>query len=133
VTFVAAITVLSERFLTERSFELIVTPALADFEFDSGTSGPRRLAPYLAVIAALLGAFRDDAVRGGDIVTFAGLVLIPVCYYSFFFVLGLPQGMGSMPTSMIAALGVGVVALSLAPVIVCYWPERQPRNPSTEP
>jgi hypothetical protein len=131
VTFVAAITALSERFLTERSFELIVTPALADFEFDPQASGPRRFAPHLAVLAAFVGAFRDDAIRGADIGTFLGLVLIPVCYYSFFFILGLPKGV-PMATGPLATLGIAVVALSLAPVIVCYWPDRQPRNSSTE-
>ena len=132
MTFAAAITALSERFLTDRSFELIVTPALADFELDSQASGPRRFAPHRAVLAAFFGALRDDAVRGGDIQTFVGLVLIPVCYYSFFFILGLPKGM-PMASGPLAALGVAVVLLSLAPVIVCYWPARQPRNGSTEP
>jgi hypothetical protein len=132
VTFVAAITALSERFLTDRSFELIVTPALADFEFDSKTPGTSRFTPHRAVLAAFVGALRDDAVRGGDIRTFAGLVLIPVCYYSFFFLLGLPKGM-PMASGPLTALGIAVVALSLAPVIVCYWPERHPRNTSIEP
>lgn len=132
MTFAAAITALSERFLTDRSFELIVTPALADFEFDSRVPGPRRFAPHRAVLAAFFGALRDDAIRGGDIGTFVGLVLIPVCYYSFFFILGLPKGM-PMASGPLTALGIAVVALSLAPVIVCYWPERHPRNTSTEP
>lgn len=132
MTFVAAITALSERFLTDRSFELIVTPALADFEFDPNASGAHRFAPHRAVLAAFLGALREDVARAGDIGTFAGLVLIPVCYYSFFFILGLPKGM-PMVSGPLMALGIAVVALSLAPVIVCYWPERHPRNPSIEP
>jgi hypothetical protein len=132
VTFAAVITALSERFLTERSFDLIVAPALADFEFDPHATGLHRFSPHVAVLAAFWGALRDDAVRGGDIRTFAGLVLIPVCYYSFFFILGVPRGM-PMATGPLAALAIAVVALSLAPVIVCYWPQRQPRNTSTEP
>ena len=131
MTFVAAITAIAERFLTERSFELIVTPALADLEFDGHESGWRAFTARRAVVMALLGAFRSDAMSGGDIGTFAGLVLIPVCYYSFFFLLGLPKGM-PMASGPVAALGVAVVALSLAPVIVCYWPERQQRHTSTE-
>ena len=132
MTFVAAITALSERFLTDRSFDLIVTPALADFEFDRQPSGPRRFAPHRAVLAAFFGALRDDVIRGGDVGTFVGLVLIPVCYYSFFFILGLPKGV-PMASGPLTALGIAVVALSLAPVIVCYWPARHPRNPSIEP
>jgi hypothetical protein len=126
VTFVNAIATLSDRFLTERAFELIVGPALADFEFDDN----RRLSHYTGVIAAFAGAFWDDAVRG-NVATFAGLVAIPACYYFFFFLLGLPKGI-LMPDNLITTLGIAVVTLSLAPAIVCFWPDRPPRKRSTE-
>ena len=132
MTFVAAITALADRFLTERSFELIVTPALADFELESAETGRRRLAAQAAVVSALIGAIWEDAIRHGDFARFAGLVLIPVCYYTFFFLLGLPGGMRRMPPSLFGGLAVAVVALSFAPAIVCYWPDRASRKPSTE-
>jgi hypothetical protein len=130
VTFVATITGLSTRFLTERSFELIVTPALADYELDTA-SGHSETAARAAVLSALIGAVWEDAVRGGDLARFAGLVLIPICYYTFFFLLGFPKGVG-LSSPIIAALAIGVVTLSLAPAIVCYWPERDAQAPSAE-
>ncbi len=132
MTFVAAITAISERFLTDRSYQLIVEPALADFEFDAHASGMVKFAPHVAVISALFGAFRDDALNSGAIGTFASLVLIPICYYSFFFLLGLPKGT-IVPSGTLTLLGIAVIMLSLAPAIVCYWPERESRNTSTEP
>jgi len=130
VTFVAAITTLSTRFLTERSFELIVAPALADFELDPAGGTRREATARAAVLSAFLGAVWEDAVRGGDLARFAGLVLIPVCYYTFFFLLGLPRGLDGLSVSMVVALASAVVTLSLAPAIVCFWPERQPDIPT---
>ena len=126
MTFAAAITTLSTRFLTERSFELIVAPALADFDLDLAGGAPREAAARAAVLNAFLGAVWEDAVRGGDLARFAGLVLIPVCYYTFFFLLGLPRGLDGLSVSTVVGLAIAVVTLSLAPAIVCFWPERQP-------
>jgi hypothetical protein len=129
VTFAAAITALSTRFLTERSFELIVAPALADFELDAVSGTHRQFAARAAVLSAFSGAVWEDAVRGGDLARFAGLVLIPVCYYTFFFLLGLPGGVSRLSSAMVTGLAVAVVTLSFAPALVCFWPERQlPRS-----
>ena len=130
MTFVAAITALSTRFLTERSFELIVTPALADFDLDVSTGAHSETTARLAVLNAFLGAIWEDAVRGGDLARFAGLVLIPVCYYAFFFLLGLPGGVGRLSATMVTGLAIAIIALSFAPAIVCFWPERQPPSAS---
>lgn len=127
VTFVDTIIELSDRCLTERSFELIVEPALADFEYDDDRTSPR--ARKLAVLTAFAGAFWDDVVCG-NAWTFAGLVLIPACYYYFFFLLGMPGGPHRMPVDLMTTLGVTVITLSLAPAIVCFWPKRDPRDTS---
>ena len=125
MTFVETMTTLSDRFLTERSFELIVGPALADFEYDEDRTSPR--GRQLAVLLAFAGAFWDDVVRG-NAWTFAGLVLIPACYYFFFFLLGMPGGPHRMPVDLMTTLGITVITLSLAPAIVCFWPKRDPRD-----
>jgi len=125
VTFVAAIATLSTRFLTERSFELIVAPALADFDLDVSSGSRGETSARLAVLNAFLGAVWEDAVRGGDLARFAGLVLIPVCYYAFFFILGLPGGVNRLSSTMVTGLAIAIVALSFAPAIVCFWPERE--------
>ena len=125
MTFVAAITTLSTRFLTERSFELIVAPAIADFDLDVPSGSRREISARLAVLHAFLGAVWEDAVRGGDLARFAGLVLIPVCYYAFFFLLGFPGGVSRLSSTMVTGLAIAIVALSFAPAIVCFWPERE--------
>jgi hypothetical protein len=132
VTFVETITALSDRFLSERAFQLIVAPALADFEYDAGATARSRLTrEHFAVLAAFTGAIWDDAIRG-NVWTFAGLVFMPACYYCFFFLLGLPAGFDRLPLNLIAALGFAVFTLSLAPALVCFWPERPSRKPSSE-
>ena len=132
MSFVDTMTALSDRFLSERAFELIVAPALADFEYDAGAAPARRLTrQHVAVLAAFAGALWDDAIRG-NVWTFAGLVFMPACYYCFFFLLGLPAGFTRLPLDLIAALGVAVFTLSLAPALVCFWPERPSRKPSSE-
>jgi len=133
VTFVATVTDLSTRFLTERSFELIVAPALADFEWDVASGARSVTAARAAVLTAVIGAAWEDVVRGGDLALFAGLVLIPVCYYTFFFLLGLPAGADRLSLTVVTLLGIAVVLLSLAPALVCFWPDPLPRQPSTEP
>jgi hypothetical protein len=128
VTFVNAIATLSDRFLTERAFDLIVGPALADFQYDDHPG----LSHYAGVIAAFAGAFWDDAVRGGGLWTFAAMVLIPMAYYAFLFLLWLPAGFHRVGITELAVLGGGVGLLSLAPAIACCWPDRDPRQSSPE-
>ena len=128
MTFINAITALSERFLTERSFELIVAPALADFAYDSEHPLNRRA----AVLAAVAGAFWDDVLRGGHVMTFAGLALIPICYYTIWFLIWIPTGMRSLPTGVMAIVTVLILMLSLAPAIVCFWPNTDARRTPAE-
>ena len=132
MTFAATLTSLSRRFLTERSFELIVAPALADFELEAGTGARSVAMARCSVLVAFCGAVWEDAVRGGDLATFAGLVCIPACYYTFFFLLGLPDGMNRLSSTIVVGLALAVITLSLAPAIVCFWPDRDTRNTPTE-
>lgn len=133
MTFVDAITALSQRFLTEHAYSLIVEPALADLEYDIDARPGHRLMSQFSVIVALIGACWDDAIRGGHLTTFAGLSLIPLCYYSFWFLVWVPQGVRDLGAAFMTAVTLVVIALSLGPVIVCYWPERSSRNSSIEP
>ena len=130
MTFVATITALSERFLTERSFELIVAPALADFEYDVEVRG--EAAARMAVLAAMAGACWDDAIRGGHLATFAGLAFIPLCYYTFWFLVWIPQGVQSIGGGVMTIVTLLMIVLSLAPAVVCYWPGARPGGTSAE-
>jgi hypothetical protein len=117
------LTAMAQRFLTERSFTLIVEPTLADFEFGR----PRRIRPgdYVALFRAVAGAAYEDATSESGAVTFLALALIPAAYYAFFFMLCAPEGMKHLADQRaLLVLGALVVVASMIPVLVCYWPER---------
>ena len=109
----------SERFLSTRSFELIVTPALADLEFESHgvTTGG-----VLAVCRAVVGAIVEDITHDiGQAAVFMGLALIPAFYYAFLVLLCVPVRVTLDATTL--ALAAIVVVLSVSPAVACYWPE----------
>jgi hypothetical protein len=118
MTFDRRITAFSTRFLSDRSFELIVAPALADFQYDAAARGLRRATGYLAVLRALAGGIRQDLRH--ESATFVGLALLPVLYYAFLIVLWADFFAMSTGLLLVAAL----VVLSFGPVLACYWPER---------
>lgn len=129
MTFLSIVSGLSQRFLSHRSFELIVMPALDDFTYEQQTSNP---GSYVAVLTAVAGAAWEDVVRSGALRTFAGLVMIPICYHAFLFVLLQPQGLDQLSGLHMLVLGGSFVTLSLGLVLVCYWPAREPRQPRIE-
>ena len=81
MTFESRILVFAERFLSDRTVQLIVEPALADLQFDSGTAPLTRAANRLAVLRAVAGGVRDEVARGSA--GFVALTLMPACYYLF--------------------------------------------------
>jgi hypothetical protein len=121
--FITRVTTFSERFLSDRSFDLIVGPAIADFEYDAGSG---RLEPYVAVLRAVVGAAYEDLSASSSAATFLGLAVIPAAYYAFFFVLCVPEGLRTVANhrtiGLLLALATGVA--SIVPVTVCFWPER---------
>ena len=119
MTFESRIIAFAERFLSARTFELIVEPALADFHYDED-SGRRsgianRLAVLRAVGGALYGECRHEA--GG----FFALTLLPTSYYVFMLAicLDLFQTWGEF-----FGVVMLILLLSLGPVMVCFWPRR---------
>jgi hypothetical protein len=120
--FITRVTTFAERFLTDRSFDLIVAPAIADFEYDAGGG----VVAYVAVLRAVAGALYEDATNSSSAGTFLGLALIPAVYYAFFFVLCAPQGLRTVATNPMvgAVLVVLAVIAAMVPVVVCFWPER---------
>lgn len=133
MTFVAAITAFADRVLSARAFELIVAPALADFEFDATSHAEPGWADYGAVFAAVAGALWDDVIRGGHLVTFAGLSLIPLSYYAIWFLLWLEQGVDRLSRQAVAGVALAILVLSMTPVLACFWPSPVGRRTPTEP
>ena len=131
VTFVASVTAFAERFLTDRTFQLIVAPAIADLQFDDGREDGnrlRRLRNSVAVLRAVGGGVLDELSR--DTASFLLLTLLPMSYYvalvTIFWDFFMKNGTMAAPAAMVA-----IVVLSLAPVMACFWPERH-RASSTD-
>ncbi len=138
MTLVDTVTSLSERWLRDRTFELIVAPAIADVQFEESAAGMRRLRGELAVVAAFAwGIYEDVTSDPGELVTFTLLTLMPLCYYAMLVAIcaprqGYPMTFPLSGAGIRIAIGLAIVALALAPVLVCYWPERPQRRVPTD-
>jgi len=131
MTIIDRIDALSSRFLSDRSYELIVGPAIADLQHDAGDGPPpRSIRASLSVLIAFTGALYDEITADSGILRIGALALIPAMYYAFMIVLILPEA-GAFVTarSGLLALAIGIAVMSFAPVLVCCWPERTPRRP----
>lgn len=125
MTFESRIIAFSERFLSDRTFQLVVAPALADLEFEPGEEALVRAANRFAVIRAVAGALAGEVRR--ECASFLALTLLPACYY----VALLAVCFGAFTTwSGFFALVALIVAMSAAPVMVCFWPSRRPISPA---
>jgi hypothetical protein len=121
MTFETWIVALCERFLAQRTFELIVAPALADCEFEAAAGRRSRLANRVALMRAAGGGFVHDCQRGSDV--FFKLVLLSVSYFMF----PVALSVSAFKTwSAFLLFAASVLLMSLAPVVICFWPERRP-------
>ena len=136
MTLVDPVTALSERWLRERTFELVVAPAIADLQFDEGATGLRRARNGAAVVSAFLWGLYDELRSDpGGLLTFVMIALIPACYYMMLVIVcapvhGYPLSYPLSEAEVKIAIGLAVFALSLAPALVCVWPSRPPRGTS---
>ena len=133
---------IAERFLSERAYDLIVAPAIADIECDGSGSPLRPARDYASVFAAFAGAVYEDIAANGTLVRVAGLAVIPAAYYYFFLILlAAPQTAAFAAASPLSgwrailassfghlSLALLIAVLSLAPVLTCWWPDRVPRR-----
>jgi hypothetical protein len=119
MSFESRVTAFADRFLSDRTVQLIVEPALADLQFEGGTRPLNRATNRLAVLRAVAGGLRDEVTRGSA--SFIALTLMPTCYYLFLMLICFdfrPTSTGLFVAAMM------VLGLSLAPVMVCFWPAR---------
>jgi hypothetical protein len=124
MSFESRVIAFSDRFLSDRSFELVVAPALADLQFDQDTGQRRRLVNRLAVLKAVTGGLRDDV--GRDSGSLLKMALLSGGYHMF----PLAMGVEYFKTwSDFFAMLTFVLGLSLVPVMVCYWPPRRTARP----
>ena len=120
MTFESRIVAFSNRFLTERTFELVVAPALADCAFEEAAGRRSRIVSRAAVIRAAGGALWHDAQRGADV--FCKLLLLSVSYFMFPVMLSVTA---FKTWSDFLSFASGVLLMSITPVIICFWPERR--------
>jgi hypothetical protein len=124
MSFESRIVAFADRFLSDRTVQLIVEPALADLQFELGTAPLSRAANRLAVLKAVAGGLRDEVLRGSA--GFIALTLMPACYYLFLAVVCF----GFRPTSTgLVVVSTVILVLSLGPVMVCFWPARRTGRP----
>lgn len=127
MSFESRVVAFAERFLSARTFELIVAPALADLQFEHDAGSLRRRANQLAVFRAVTGGLRDDLARQcGD---FFRLTLLTAGYHIFLMLVCFDVLSISVSIEFIV-MATLILVLSLAPVLVCFWPERQAARPS---
>jgi hypothetical protein len=126
------------RLLHAESFALMLSPAIADLQFE--TTGSPFAAPlhYCAVLRAFAGALWFDvsgdllAMRN-DLSMIAVLTAIQASYYTFMLVLlsgfgtGRPLQMQIDETVMIRGVGfvAGIAFASIVTSSACFWPPRR--------
>jgi hypothetical protein len=121
MSFEPLIAAFAERFLSDRTYQLIVAPALADLHYEHDAGRRRRLANRVAVLRAVAGGLRDDVAR--ECVSFALLMLVPAAYYTFLLVMYFDFVSIEISTDFFVVATL-IVVLSFAPVVACFWPER---------
>ena len=114
------------RFLSERTFKLVVAPAVADLQFEEDPGRFRRTANRVAVLRAVAGGVGDDFARvsGGMLL----LTLLPACYHIFLLVLFFDVFSLSISRDFVLAATL-ILVLSFGPAMACFWPERQSAPP----
>src|SRR5687768_15836251 len=120
MSFDARIIAFAERFLSDRTFQLIVAPAVADLQFERCAGPLSRAANRVAVLRAVAGGLRDDMASASE--GMLVLTLLPACYYIFLMVICFDVLSISISTHFIVA-ALLIFALSFGPVMVCFWPE----------
>ena len=129
---------IAQRYLHGDTFALVVSPAIADMQFESPAGYGLRARHYLAVWKALAGALTSDVVADlqslrDDLPILVTLTLMQVSYYLFLLLLLSGFGTGSMSsllsdqaTAMHAAgYAAGIALFCLIPTATCFWPSRR--------
>ena len=107
-------------FLSPRTFDLIVSPALADCQYEADDT--RRWRNRLAVLRAMAGAARIDIAS--QLGLFLLLSLVPTCYYFVLITVCFDFFSGASGKQGFLAIVTPLLLLSATPVMVCFWPER---------
>jgi len=126
------------RLLHRDTFEMMLSPAIADFQFETTTRRTARLAGYCALLRTLVGALWFDVSSDllalkSDADMIALLTLLQTSYYTFMLVLLSGLGTGTLAAlEMDSALVIralsyvaGVSVACLLTSSACFWPPRR--------
>jgi hypothetical protein len=119
--FESRIMTFARHYLSTRTLELIVEPALADLHYDEECGRRSTAANRVAVLRAVAGGLCDELRR--DALSFFTIALVPAGYYVFMMTVCLDAFRTWSEFFGTAAL---IVVMSFFPVAVCFWPRRTP-------
>ena len=122
MTFESGVVAFADRFLSERTYLLIVAPALADLQLANAAGRFSHVSNRAAVIRAVAGGLREEIAGASG--SFILLTLVPISYFLTMLVLCLDFFTSLTGATVVAALAI-VSVMSMAPVIICFWPERR--------
>ena len=122
MSFDDRIVAFAERVLSDRTYHLIVAPAVADLQFERHAGALRQAANRLAVLRALAGATRDDVARACSGMWL--LMLVPAAYYIFLLVLFFDIYSVALTLDFLYVATL-ILILSFGPVAACFLPERR--------
>ena len=121
-------TALARRVFREDTFALMVSPAIADLQFEGGgfatvTRG------YVAVARAASGALlydflADIRILSEDASDLIRIVAMQTCYYAAMLTLIAGTGFMRLSNAELFVIAIGIVGVSVIPVVVCFWPDR---------
>jgi hypothetical protein len=133
------------RLLHRDTFEMMLSPAIADLQFETMARSAARPGDYCAVFRALLGALwfdlsSDLLALKSDAETIALLTLLQTSYYTFMLVLLSGLGTGTlaafeMDSDLVTRALSYVAGVSIACLLTssaCFWPPRRTCQTQTE-
>jgi len=133
------------RLLHQETFTMMLSPAVADLQFETATRGVARPCDYCGVLRALAGALwfdvsSDMVALKNDLDMIALLTFVQTTYYTFMLVLLSGFGTSRLsslvldPAVVTRALSyVGAVGLAcLVTSFACFWPARRANDAPIE-
>jgi hypothetical protein len=128
------LTSLARPIFHRETFELVVSPAIADLQFEQRSTGGY-VAVWIAVGGAVWRDLRSDLrILSDDVGTLGALVVMQACYYTCLLTL-----MSGLTTSGLTAVDAFervsggaamffaalITGLSVVPTLLCFWPARR--------
>ena len=120
----------ARRLFREDTLALMVYPAIADLQFEGTTGSMATLVRgYAAVAKALYGGLVHDfctdlRVLCDDAPDLLRAVAMQTCYYAMMLTLVGGARFRQLSDLECVIIAVIIVALSVIPALVCFWPDR---------